>query len=190
MKSLPWIAVACVALTAIGCASTVYNSGTPAPSRSHQVTDFNGDWHLVTRGSDSDHDWLDEQSRFGADDWGTNDGGTDRIRYGAWFLPDEFRIDGDRRMLRILDEGGSVIAEVPLDDSGYRDGSSTGGDDDRGVRARWISDRRFEVERIGRGGGRITQTFTLENRRRHLVVGTRVERDGTTRSHTRVYDRA
>src|SRR5258706_13504447 len=143
MKSLPWIAVACVALTAIGCAPTVYNSGTSAPSRSYQVTDFNGDWHLVTRGSDSGRNWLDEQSRFGADGWGTDNGGADRVRYGAWFLPDEFRIDGDRRMLRILDDGGSVIAEVSLDDSGYRYGSSTRGDDyERGLTATWISGRR------------------------------------------------
>src|SRR5260221_450068 len=112
MKSLPWIAVACVALTAIGCAPTVYNSGTSAPSRSYQVTDFNGDWHLVTRGSDSGRNWLDEQSRFGADGWGTDNGGADRVRYGAWFLPDEFRIDGDRRMLRILGHRARDVAAL------------------------------------------------------------------------------
>lgn len=188
MKYLSWIGVACVALIAASCAPTVYNSGTASSSRSYDVTDFNGEWHLVTGRSNSGSDWLEAQTRFGGDDWGTTGGTSDRMRYGAWFLPDEFRIDGGRDALRIEDESGALIAELDMNDSGYRDGSYRD-DRDRGVRGRWLSNRRFEVERVGRNSRRIVQTFTLENRRRQLSVSTRVERDGTTRTYTRVYDR-
>src|SRR5207253_9344593 len=118
--------------------------------------------------------------------WGTTD--TDRTRYAAWFLPDVFRIDGDRDALRIEDENGAIMADVTMDnDTQY---GSYSGDNDRGARAHWISDRRFEVERVGRYGRRVTQTFTLENRGRDLVVATQVERDGSTRMFTRYYERA
>lgn len=190
MKYLPWLGVASLVLILTGCASSRYNSGTPGSSQYYDATDFNGDWHLVTSRSDDGREWLDERNRFGTDDWGTTDRTTDRMRYGAWFLPDEFRIDGDRRTLRIVDEGGDLIAQIDLEDSDYRSGAYDDRDDvSRGVRARWVSDRKFEVERTGRRGRRITQTYTIENRGRSLVVGTQVERDGSTRSYTRVYDR-
>lgn len=188
MKFPAWLALAAAALIVTSCASHTYNSETPESSRYYDARDFNGEWELVTGRSDNGSDFYDERSRFGAD-WGTTDGTTDRMRYGAWFLPDVFRIEGGAQVVRLEDEGGALIAEIPLDDSGYRYGSY---DDQDGpnMRARWINDNRFEVQRVGRNGRRITQTFTLEDRDRRLVVATRVERDETTRSYTRVYERA
>jgi hypothetical protein len=172
---------------ATGCASTVYDNRTPrSSSRTYDARDFTGSWQLAPSRGDYGRNWLDERARFGAD-W--NDNGTDRRRYDAWFLPDAFRIDGDRSSIRILDENGDVIADVPMD-TGYRYGSYNRDTYDPGVRARWISDRRFEVQRVGNSGRRVTQTFTLQNRSRELVVETRVERDGGTRTYTRVYERA
>ena len=198
MKYVSWLGVAAVALILMSCASRVADTVPPASSRYDDVTDFNGEWNLVPTRSDDGRDWLDERSRLGMDDWGTSDRTTvrtERVRYRAWFLPDEFRIDGDRGLLRIEDPSGDVIAELDLDDDdryGTYDDRADGERDyeNRGVRARWAGDRRFEVERVNRNGRRILQTFTLENRGRRLVVGTRVERDGGTRSFTRVYQRA
>jgi len=189
MKFLTWLGVAAAALIVTSCASRVYDSGTPTSSRGYDARDFNGEWELVTGRSDNDGAWLDERSRFGAD-WGTTDGTSDRMRYGAWFLPDVFRIQSGSQIVRIEDEGGALIAEIPLEDSGYRYGSY----DDQynsNLRARWISDNRFEIERFGRNGRHVTQTFTLENRDRRLVVVTRLEREDTSsRTFTRVYERA
>ena len=71
----------------------------------------------------------------------------------------------------------------------YRYGSYNGQNDGTGTRSRWLSDRRFEVDRVGRNGRRLTELFTLQNRGQQLVVNLQVERDGRTRSFTRVYDR-
>ena len=190
MKIPAWIAVAFLAVITAGCARNDYDNRTPASSRDYDLTDFNGQWQLVTSRSDYGQNWVDDRNRFDADNtWGTQN--TDRVRYGGWFLPDEFRITGDRQMLHIEDTGGGPIADVPFD-SGYRYGSYDEGayeNSDRGLHARWVSNRRFQVERVGRSGRRMVQTFTLENRGRQLVVSTQVERDGATRSYTRVYDR-
>jgi hypothetical protein len=178
------MSIAVVALAASGCAG-VYEQAPTDDIRSGGVTRFNGDWHVVTARSADGRNWLEARSQLGADDnWSD---GTERVRYRAWFLPDEFRIDGDHDLLRIEDEAGVLIAEIPLDGGGSRVYERDRGG--RSVRARWLSERRFEVERVGRNGRRIRQVFALENRGRQLVVGTEVERDAGTRSYTRVYDR-
>jgi len=159
--------------------------GHPA-HRGYDARDFNGEWQLVTSRSDDSDAWLNEREHFGSD-WGSTYETSDRTRHGAWFLPDVFRVEGSAQFVRIEDTGGGVIAEIPFDDEGYRTGSY---DDDRYTRARWINENRFEVERTGRRGRHMTQMFTLENRNRRLVVVTRVERDNTTRTFTRVYERA
>jgi len=190
MKYLAWIGVACVALVAASCAPTVYNSGTPTSSTTYDVTNFNGEWHLVDDRGDSGQNWIDEQNRYNFNDWGTTNSTptTQRRGYMAWFLPDDFRIDGDRQFLRIEDNNGGLVTEIDLN-NGYRYGSYNGQNDGPGTRARWLSDRRFEVDRVGRNGRRLTELFTLQNRGQQLVVNLQVERDGRTRSFTRVYDR-
>ncbi|HET9325827.1 MAG TPA: hypothetical protein VFQ05_03565 [Candidatus Eisenbacteria bacterium] len=185
MKVLRWLGVAAAALLMVSCAPNVYNSESPDYSRGYDARDFNGRWELDTGRGDYGGAWMDEQDRFGAD-WESADR-TDRMRYRAWFLPDVFRISGSGQVVRIQDEGGSLIAEISLEDAGYRYGAY---EDGPYTNARWINDNRFEVQRVGRNGGRITQLFTLENRDRRLVVSTRVEREGTTRNFTRVYERA
>jgi hypothetical protein len=190
MKYVSWLGVATLALIAASCASTAYDNGTPASSRNNDVTDFNGQWQLVENRSDNGQNWLDDRSSFNRDgDWDNTSGSTERMRYGAWFLPDEFRISGDRQTLRIEDNGGAVIADVAFD-SGNQYGSYDNGDaTDRSPRAHWMSHREFQVERVGRRGRRVMQTYTLGNRGRQLVVRTQIDRDGSTRSYTRVYDR-
>lgn len=181
MKPLTWVGAACLALLAASCAPTVYDTGTPSTSNGYVATDFNGQWQLVTNRSDYGQSWMDDRNRFEADNtWGTNQ----RVRYGAWFLPDEFRIEGDRQSLRIEDTGGGVIADLPFDDTRY----TNSGNYDTAVHARWMSRRQFQVERNGQRRS-ITQTFSLQNGGRQLVVSTQVDRDGNNRSYTRVYDR-
>jgi len=186
MKILTWLGIAAAALILMSCGANVYNSETPGTYRGYDARDFNGEWQLVQNRSDYEDNYLNERDRFDSD-WGSTYGTSDRSRYGAWFLPDVFRIEGSTQVVRIEDTGGEVIAEIPFNDEGYRTGSY---EDDHYTRARWINDNRFEVERTGRNGRHMSQVFTLENRDRRLVVVTRVERDNTTRSFTRVYERA
>jgi hypothetical protein len=189
MNVRSWVGVAAVALLSASCAPAVYNSGTPTSSQSYDVTNFNGQWQLAVSRSDNGRAWLEEQTRLGVDDYGATADRTRRTRYGAWFLPDAFHIDGDRQALRIQDENGDLIADVDFTGD-YRDGSYSNRDTgNRGAKAHWVSNRRFQVERVGRNGQRITQTFTLVGRTRQLEVGTQVESDAGTRTYTRVYDR-
>jgi hypothetical protein len=191
MKVLSGLGIASVVVLATSCASTTYETRS---SRDYDANDFNGDWQLVTGRSDNGHDWLHEKTRFDID-YGTGDLTTmDRPRYGAWFLPEVIRISGDRDDLRIEDEGGGLIAAVDLNgDNRY--GTFNGSDTDRDyynrdIRSHWVSRHRFQVQRYGRNGRSITQTFDLQHRGSELVVYTQVERDGSTRTFTRVYHRA
>ena len=185
MKILSWLGVVCVALMLSSCGSTGYGSDTRS-SRTNDVIDFNGDWQLVNGRSNTDNrGWYDEQSHFNAEDWGNAAG---RNRNAAWFLPDAFRLDATGDEMRFTDLNGDVIADVVVTND-YRNGSY----DDHGyasnAQARWIDSRLFEVERLGPGDRRIVHTFSLENRGHELVVTTRIERDGGTRTYTRDYQR-
>jgi hypothetical protein len=175
--------IASVALIAASCAPYTYNSRTTRPNRDYSSTDFDGTWRLVSRSS-TDRAWTDERSRFDAGDWRTED--QSYARSDAWFLPDEFRITGGRDMLRIEDDGGALIAEVPMD-SDYRYGSY---DDQysRPSHGYWTSDRQLEIQRFGRHR-RLTQTFSLHDRSRRMDVVTRIESDRGTRTFTRTYVR-
>jgi hypothetical protein len=192
MKFLSVLGVASVVVLATSCASTNYQARS---SRDHNANDFNGDWQLVAGRSDNGHEWLQEKTRFDID-WGSGDvTTTDQPRYSAWFMPEVIRITGDRDNLRIEDEGGGVLAAVDLTNdeaAGTFNGSDTDRDrdTDRTIRAQWVNNHRFQVQRYGRNGRRITQTFDLTHRGRELVVYTQVERDGGTRTFMRVYDRA
>jgi hypothetical protein len=192
MKGHIWVGVASIALVVAGCAPYTYNSGTTRSSRYSDATDFNGDWQLVTGGSDYGRSWIDARNNYRNDDeWGTFRGTDDtrmvRTRYAAWFLPDEFRIEGSGDVLRIEDLDGNLLSEIDLNSSDYRYGSYENG---RELHARWVSDRRFQVDRATRSGRRLTQTFSIGNRGRRLMVVTELEREGSTRSFTRIYRRA
>src|SRR5262249_54571301 len=122
---------------------------------------------------------------------------TDQPRYSAWFLPEVLLITGDRDNLRIEDEGGGLIAAVDLNVNGQC-GTFNGSDEDRdrdrdydqNIHTQWVNNHRFQIQRYGHNGRRVTQTFDLTRRGRELVVYTQVERDGSTRTFTRVYNRA
>jgi hypothetical protein len=194
MKVLAWVGVACIALMASSCASGLYNSGRSTSSRNYEVADFNGYWQLVPSRSDAGDRWYSDRTQFDNDnDWGTTDPDQSyvRSRYRAWFLPDQFRIDSDGATLRVEDTNGNLISAIDITGDtyygSYRDQDHR--DDNSDARARWISDRQFSIERYGRSGRRVVQTYTLQSRGRQLVVQTDVESDTGNRSYTRVYDR-
>jgi hypothetical protein len=108
MKRLSWLGLASAALISTGCASTLPSSGTSG-------TDFNGDWQLVTRSSDGARGYIDARNSLGTTDWETTRRNGDRVRYRAWFLPDDIRIEGNRSWMRIEDDRGTLIAEVPFE---------------------------------------------------------------------------
>jgi hypothetical protein len=184
MRLASWLGLATVALVTASCAPYTYDTGVPRSGADYSATTFNGTWRLLSNRAYDSRNWLDERSRFDSDDWRTGD--RTYARADAWFLPDEFRISGGRDLLRIEDEDGSLIAEIPLD-SDYRYGSY-GDQPSRNSRGHWVNDRQFEVTRDGRNR-RLTQTFTVRDRGRRLEVVTRIERDGGTRSYTREYGR-
>jgi hypothetical protein len=198
MKFLSGLGIASLVVLATSCASTNYGTRS---SRDYDANDFNGDWQLVAGRSDNGHEWLHEKTRFDID-WGTSgDVNTDHPRYGAWFLPEVIRISGDRDALRIEGEGGELIAAVDLNNDmrvGTYNGSDTDRDTDRDhvsdadqdVHTHWVNNHRFQVQRYGRNGRRVTQMFDLQHHGRELVVYTEIERDSSTRSFTRVYNRA
>jgi hypothetical protein len=144
-----------------GCAHARREPDTLAPARMYDVTNFNGEWRLVNESADQG-------------------------RRDDWFLPTAFRIDGDRSTLRIEDDSGELISEIALD-SDYRNGSF-GGERNYGVQAHWINDREFQIDRTSRGRT-ITQTYSLGNRGRRLLVEVEVERDGGSNTSSRVYRR-
>lgn len=195
MRYRAWLGLAAIAVgawIAASCAPAVYDND--RSSRVYDVNDFNGEWQLVSARSDNGRSWLDERSRYDndRDDWdngnGTVSGTTNTPMYGAWFLPDDFRISGDRQSLQIDDSSGQTMAQVSFDDVSY--GSYNRDQYDQGtVHAHWLSNRRFQVDRYGRNGRHILQTFMLQNRGRQLVVNTEVDRDGGMRTFTRVYER-
>lgn len=156
-----WLAVAS-ALLLIGCVHGGYDRGGElSPSRMYDVANFNGEWKVEPSSRDEANSRPDE-----------------------WFLPDAFRIDGDRTTLRIEDDGGELLSEIAID-SDYRNGSF-GADRNRAVQARWITDRHFQVVRVAEDRN-ITQSYSLGNRGRQLVVAIQVERNGVTTTSTRVY---
>jgi len=148
-------------LLASGCAHARREPDTLAPSRQYDVANFIGEWKLV-------------------------DASTDEARRDDWFLPTAFRIDGDRSTLRIEDDAGELISEIALD-SDYRNGSF-GSERNYGVQSHWISDREFQVDRTSRGRT-ISQTYSLGNRGRRLMVEVEVQRDGGSSTSARVYRR-
>lgn len=116
-------------------------------------------------------------------EWKVSDPG----REETWFLPDYIRIDGDRATLRIEDDTGTLLDEIALD-SDYRYGAF-GAERNEDVRTRWITERRFEVNRSDREGRMVTETYALDPRLRRLSVEIKVTVDGGSHSSMRVYRR-
>ena len=148
-------------LLASSCAHARREPDALAPSRMYDVANFIGEWKLV-------------------------DASTEEGRRDDWFLPTAFRIDGDRSTLRIEDDAGELISEIALD-SDYRNGSF-GAERNYEVQAHWISDREFQIDRTARGRT-ISQTYSLGNRGRRLMVEVQVQRDGGSITSSRVYRR-
>lgn len=163
MKRTWWLGVA-LGWLLMGCVHGGYDrSGELSPSRMYDVVNFNGEWKLIPSSRDEVHSGPDE-----------------------WFLPDAFRIEGDRTTLRIEDDSGELLSEIAID-SDYRNGAF-GADRNQSIHARWITDRRLEVVRAADGHS-ITQTYSLGSRGHQLVVEVQVERDGVTNTSSRVYRR-
>jgi hypothetical protein len=133
------------------------------------------------RGWGSDRGRFDKASlegRWVADDRSDGYGSTwgdfrGRGRMGAILLPDVIRIDQRPNMVRIADRTNRPLQTILLGDK--FDSRYDGGDRPDYLVGRWHGSA-LVVERSTRRGATITQTFTLENRGRTLVVRTR--RDG------------
>ena len=163
MKRTGWLGVA-FAWALMGCVHGGYDRvGELSPSRMYDVTNFNGEWKLVPGSRDESNPEPDR-----------------------WFLPDAFRIEGDRTTFRIEDDSGELLSEIAID-SDYRNGSF-GADRNRAVEARWITDRQLQIVKSDDDRS-ITQSYSLGSRGRQLVVVVQVERGGVTNTSTRVYRR-
>lgn len=152
-------------------------------------------------GGDQGRDgWGSDRGRFGrfglGGSWTTDNGsenprgdrGGFRGRPGMrqMMLPDFIRIDQRPSMVRIADARNRPIQTIML--GGKFD--SRGGDRPDYVLGRWHG-ATLVVETTGPRGGTITQSFTLEDRGRTLVVRTRREGQGPrTMEMTSTYHRA
>lgn len=106
--------------------------------------------------------------------------GYTRPRSGMSRLPDVIRIEGGRDHWNVLDTNGNLVEEIATDQSNE--------DNDDVATGRWQGGQ-LVVDRQTRSGGTVTQTFSLQNRGRVLVVNVDVDGPNGTRSYRRVYDR-
>lgn len=156
-----------------------------AAIRASRNTGLEGIWRLDQDGTG---DWNgrngggnDRQN----DRWNGRDGndrGRDRDRgYAArpsrW--PEVVRIERDRNEVRIEDRNGTLLERV------VTRGRSRGNDVAVGS---WKGNR-LEIRREGRNGNWITETLTLEDRGRRMVVRTQMTGGGAARAFTRSYER-
>lgn len=158
-----WVGIAVVALIATGCASS-NSPATQSTSRSYNGANYNGEWQLVRSSSD----------RY--------------VPRDEWALPNVFRIRGDSQTLSILDDSGTLVAEIALD-SDYPYAWAADRDAQDRARGHWANSREFVVDRLDRYGRRSTQTFTLDRNGEMLVVKLEMEGDRGRRSFERVYER-
>jgi hypothetical protein len=160
-------------LTALTSASM----GTPASaqrgngsySQSWRSNSFEGVWRLDYGRSDRLADrFRDGNDRYDNDRYDNNRWGNDRNGRGTRLgmrLPEQFRIESDRRTVRIEDMSGRLIERA-----------STSG--------------RGNTFVIRHDGARdVVQRFTLEDRGRRLVVRTSIESSRGTREFSQVYHR-
>jgi hypothetical protein len=148
------------------------------PSRSdNPQTTYRGD-DSRGRNQDSDRDEDD------------NDAYRDRdrnVRFrSAWNdmgrMPDVIRIEGGRDRWTIRDTRGGVVEDIALQGRDPDDG-----DNGDAAIGQWRNGQ-LVVERDRNGRG-YTQTFTVQDRGRVLVVRTDVAGPNGSRSYVRVYDR-
>jgi hypothetical protein len=134
------------------------------------------------------------EGRWVADDRSANHR-SDRgdFRYGrglrGTLLPDFIRIDQRPTRVRIADVRNRPLQRIMIGgkfDSRYGNRAAFGSDY---LSGRWRG-HTLVVEHMGRRGATITQTFTLDNRGRSLVVRTFREGRGPRMQSTTVYHRA
>ena len=147
--------------------------------------DGNGDGGWNDRdGRGNDRDWNgNDRDRGGNRDWDRNDRGRERDRGGytsrSMRWPEVVRIERNRNEVRIEDRNGTLLERV------VTRGRSRGNDVAVGS---WKGNR-LEIRREGRNGSWITETLTLEDRGRRMVVRTQMTGGGAARAFTRSYER-
>ena len=145
--------------------------------------DGRGDWNGRDNGrNDRNGGWTGRDHDRNDRDWNGNDRGRDRDRGYAnrgtrW--PDVVRIERNRNEVRIEDHNGTLLERV------VTKGRSRGNDVAVGS---WKGNR-LEIRREGRNGNWITETLTLEDRGRRMVVRTQMTGGGAARAFTRTYER-
>ncbi len=166
------------------------SEGGPSNTRRAYGNQDYGSGDMNDRGTMGTNGYDRDQDRTG------NGGGWRGARAGM--LPDVIRIDIDRGQFRIEDANGMVVEDVTLsgrhrdqdwDANGYQQGSYR---DDRGAvsaTGQWSGSRRVRIDPTVIGDRNVTQTLSLDDRDR-LIVVTTVTGDRGTRTFTNVYTRS
>jgi hypothetical protein len=160
---LPCVAV--LALVATGCAAGS-RSGVQSSAHSYNGANFNGEWEVA--------------------------GTEDRVPEDPlWLLPSAFKIASDSHSLQLLDDTGTLLAEVALDsDYPYSSAAPAQRDIQDLPKAQWLGPRTFAYERAVPDSFRVTRTFALDGKGRQLKVALAVSAEGgAKRSITRMYRR-
>ncbi|HET7226746.1 MAG TPA: hypothetical protein VFK69_13640 [Candidatus Eisenbacteria bacterium] len=183
---------AAVALLA-GCAGPITYNDRYGNDR-YGGRSFTGTWQIDPSRSDN------PQTTYRGDDSRSRDQDSDRdednrdrdrsVRFrSAWNdmgrMPDVIRIDGGRGRWTIRDTDGGVVEEIAMQDRDQDYGDH--GDNGDVAIGQWRNGQ-LVVERDRNGRG-YTQTFTLQDRGRVLMVRTDVAGPNGSRSYVRVYDR-
>jgi hypothetical protein len=147
---------------------------TTASARPVRGGDLTGVWRLDSH--DRGSQWGGHGDGYGRGRW--DNGRWSNGPYGdgsrgdrAGFLPEMIRIERNRRVVRVENENGRLLRRIAVDPRGS-----------------W--DRRLVAERIGFGGARITEVFTLDRRGDRLVVRTTMSGPRGLQEFTSVYERA
>ena len=162
--------------------------------------DRGGQWNdNGDQGWQSGQTWHDRGGRFGRTDlegrWVSERATSDRQGrpdYGyrgfvlGQLLPDFLRINQNPNQIRIADFRNNTIQQIVITGPRRFDRN-----DSQVAIGQWRG-RKLEVQGFSPRGGRMTQTFSLENRGHTLVVQTRIERRQSGRAFEmeKVYHRA
>lgn len=183
---------AAVALLA-GCAGPLtYGDRDESTRYGYGERNFSGTWQIDPSRSDNPQTYRNTDDRSRNQDSDRDEDNNDSYRdrnarfRSAWNdmgrMPDVIRIDGRRGQWTIRDTNGGVVEQIAMQD---RDQDY--GDNGDVAIGQWRSGQ-LVVERDRNGRG-YTQTFTLQDRGRVLMVRTDVAGPNGSRSYARVYDR-
>ncbi len=159
--------------------------------------DLSGNWRLDREHSDRPGGRGPGWPRMGHEGGGPGPGAWDgrpgqggwgnRPRRGAGMrlrLPETFRIEQTATLIRIADSTGTVLQEITTGKPG------AAAEEAPRVSGHW-KDERLAVQRSGPRGGTLTETYSLEDGGRTLVIRTQIEPGGDRpgRELKRVYRR-